>query len=149
MHQDVAIIVPVRLGSTRLPNKPLQIIGNQTMIEHVLMRIRNIKVRGIFVATDSKEIYSLVKKKGFSAIMTSQDCPSGTDRIYEAFKTLPYKEEIKYVINVQGDMPFIDEAAILGIINSLKSTNVDIMTSAVKISKDIAVSPSNVKVVIG
>lgn len=149
MYSDVVIIIPARIGSTRLPNKPLQIIGNQTIIEHVLTRIKNIKTRGIFVATDSIEIYSLVESNGFKAIMTDKTCKSGTDRVHDAFKALQNQGKIKYVINLQGDMPFIDPIAVTQVIDALRNSNFEIITSVTKVSGDIAASPSNVKVVIG
>jgi 3-deoxy-manno-octulosonate cytidylyltransferase (CMP-KDO synthetase) len=148
MYSDAVVIIPARIASTRLENKPLQMIGNKTMIEHVVSRVSRIEVAGVFVATDSEEIVSLVTSKGFSAIMTDKNCLTGTDRVYEAFKKLPHSTAIKYVINVQGDMPFIDEAIIPKIIEGLKTGRFDIMTSVLKVGKDIAGSPSNVKVVI-
>ena len=148
MYSDAVVIIPARIASARLENKPLQMIGNKTMIEHVVSRVSRIEVAGVFVATDSEEIFSLVTSKGFSAIMTDKNCLTGTDRVYEAFKKLPHSTAIKYVINVQGDMPFIDEAIIPKIIEGLKTGRFDIMTSVVKVGKDIAGSPSNLKVVI-
>eukprot|EP00899_Mesostigma_viride_P016944 jgi/Mesvir1/25250/Mv20317-RA.1 len=148
MYSDAVVIIPARIASTRLENKPLQMIGNKTMIEHVVSRVSRIEVAGVFVATDSEEIFSLVTSKGFSAIMTDKNCLTGTDRVYEAFKKFPNSTAIKYVINVQGDMPFIDEAIIPKIIEGLKTGRFDIMTSVVKVGKDIAGSSSNVKVVI-
>jgi 3-deoxy-manno-octulosonate cytidylyltransferase (CMP-KDO synthetase) len=148
MYSDAVVIIPARIASTRLENKPLQRIGNKTMIEHVVSRVSRMAVAGVFVATDSEEIFSLVSGQGFSAIMTDKDCLTGTDRVYDAFKKLPNRKAIKYVINVQGDMPFIDEAIIPKIITGLKTGKFDIMTSVVKVGKDIAHLPSNVKVVI-
>jgi len=148
MDSDVVVIIPARISSTRLERKILQMIGDKTMIEHVLSRIKRIKVAGIYVATDSDEIYSLVNEAGFSAVMTDKNCLTGTDRVYEAFKKIPNHDKIKYVINVQGDMPFVDELVILEIIKALKSNKFDIMTSVVKIGKDIADLQSNVKVVV-
>jgi 3-deoxy-manno-octulosonate cytidylyltransferase (CMP-KDO synthetase) len=148
MYSDAVVIIPARIASTRLENKPLQMIGNKTMIEHVVSRVSRIEVGGVFVATDSEEIFSLVTSKGFSAIMTDKNCLTGTDRVYEAFKKFPNSTVIKYVINVQGDMPFIDEAIIPKIIEGLKTGRFDIMTSVVKVGKDIAGTSSNVKVVI-
>ena len=141
MYSDAVVIIPARIASTRLENKPLQMIGNKTMIEHVVSKVSRIAVAKVFVATDSEEIFSLVTSKGFSAIMTDKNCLTGTDRVYEAFKKLPHSTAIKYVINVQGDMPFIDEAIIPKIIEGLKTGRFDIMTSVVKVGKDIAGSP--------
>ena len=148
MYSDAVVIIPARIASTRLENKPLQMIGDKTMIEHVVSRISRIAVAGVFVATDSEEIFTLVTSKGFAAIMTDKNCLTGTDRVYEAFRKLPNCNAIKYVINVQGDMPFIDEAIIPKTIEGLKTGRFDIMTSVVKVDKDIASFPSNVKVVI-
>ena len=148
MYSDVVVIIPARIASTRLERKILQMIGNKTMIEHVISRIKKTKVAGVFVATDSEEIFALVSKRGFSAVMTNKNCLTGTDRVYEAFKKLPNHDKIKYIVNVQGDMPFIDESVISEIIKGLKSNRFDIMTSVVKVGKDIANFPSNVKVVI-
>lgn len=148
MYSDVVVIIPARIGSTRLPKKPLVMIGDCTMIEHVITRVKETNIAGIFVATDSEEIYSLVTKRGCSAIMTSTDCPRGSDRVFEAFKSLPNCDKIKYIVNVQGDMPFIDGSVILDIIKGLKDGQFDIMTSVVKVGMDVAASESNVKVVV-
>ena len=148
MYSDVVVIIPARIASTRLERKPLQMIGSKTMIEHVVSRVNKIKGIIVIVATDSEEIFSHIKERGFSAVMTSKNCLTGTDRIYEAFKNLPNRDKIKYIINVQGDMPFIDVSVISGIIKGLKNNSFDIMTSVVKVGKDIAAFASNVKVVI-
>lgn len=147
INSDVVVIIPARIASTRLERKVLQMIGSKTMIEHVLSRMKRIEVAAVFVATDSEEIYSLVSECGFSAIMTDKNCLTGTDRIYEAFKKIPNNNRIKYIVNVQGDMPFVDESVIFEIIEGLKNNKFDIMTSVVKVGKDIAGFQSNVKVV--
>jgi 3-deoxy-manno-octulosonate cytidylyltransferase (CMP-KDO synthetase) len=78
--------------------------------------------------------------------MTSGSCLSGTDRVYEASKLVP-KNDINYIINVQGDMPFVEPEVILTVIESLKSSSYEIITPVVKVGIDIANSHSNVKVV--
>lgn len=148
MNSDVVVIIPARIASTRLERKVLQVIGDKTMIEHVLSRMKRVQVAGVFVATDSEEIYSLVTETGFSAVMTDKNCLTGTDRVYEAFKKIPNHDKVKYIVNVQGDMPFVDESVIFEIIKGLKNNKFDIMTSVVKIGKDIADFESNVKVVV-
>jgi 3-deoxy-manno-octulosonate cytidylyltransferase (CMP-KDO synthetase) len=148
MYSDVVVIIPARISSTRLERKPLQMIGNKTMIEHVVSRVSKIKAVDAIVATDSEEIFSLIRKRGFSAIMTCENCLTGTDRVYDALKNLPNRDKIKYIINVQGDMPFIDESVISEIIKGLKANNFDIITPVVKVGKDVADSVSNVKVVV-
>jgi len=147
-YEDVAVIIPARIGSTRLSNKPLQLIGKQTMIEHVLTRVQKTGIQNLYIATDSEEISSVVTKKGFTAIMTSPDCKTGTDRVYEAFKKLPNYDKINYIINVQGDMPFINGSVISEIVTGLRNNHFDIITPVVKVDEEIASSLSNVKVVI-
>ena len=147
-YSDVVIIVPSRIGSTRLPKKALEKIGSKTLIEHVVLRIKSKFKGNLYVATDSEEIANLVKKSDAIAIMTDEDCPTGSDRVFQAFKTIPHNDKIKYVINVQGDMPFVDLHVVGQIITMLKTEDYDIVTSGVKVGKDIAQAESNVKIVI-
>jgi len=148
MYSDIAVIIPARIGSTRLPAKPLKIIGDKTMIEHVVAQIRTSGIEEIYVATDSEEIADKLKTSDARIIITSTDCKTGTDRVYEAFQKLKNNDKVNYVINVQGDMPFIDGKLVLDIANGLKSKKHDIMTAVAKVGLDIAQSFSNVKVVI-
>ena len=147
-YSDVVIIVPSRIGSTRLPKKALAKICNKTLIEHVVLRIKSEFKGNLYVATDSEEIANLVKKSDAIAIMTDEDCQTGSDRVFQAFKTIPHNDKIKYVINIQGDMPFVDLHVVGQIITMLKTEDYDIVTSGVKVGKDIAQAESNVKIVI-
>ncbi|WP_341763718.1 3-deoxy-manno-octulosonate cytidylyltransferase [Candidatus Tisiphia endosymbiont of Beris chalybata] len=147
MHSDVAIIIPSRLNSTRLTQKPLQLIGNITMIEHVLSQVQSTGLKNIFVATDSNEIAEKVTGHGGQFIFTPTGCTSGTDRVYEAFQLIPDNHNINYILNVQGDMPFIDPKIILSVIENLKSSTYDIMTPVTKVGLQLANSNSNVKVI--
>ncbi|MDC0864729.1 3-deoxy-manno-octulosonate cytidylyltransferase [Rickettsiaceae bacterium] len=147
MQHDVAIIIPSRIGATRLPKKPLAKIGKLSLIEHVISRIMPIAKNNLYVATDSFEIANVVRSSGAIAIMTDENCPSGSDRVFECFKKVDENNRIKYIINVQGDMPFIDNQLISTIIDRLKNTDSDIVTPVAKVSMDVAKSPSNVKVV--
>lgn len=148
MHEDVAIIIPSRIGSTRLPRKALVKIGNKSLIEHVIAKLLPAYLDNLYVATDSEEIASIVKSNGATAIMTDENCKSGSDRVLEALYQIPNNDKIKYVINVQGDMPFVDPMLIKNIIDLLKEENSDIITPVVKVSKEIADNSSNVKVVV-
>lgn len=147
MYSDVAVIIPSRLEARRLPGKPLAQIGSMTMIEHVVTRIKNTGFENIYVATDSQEIADIVKIRGAHAIMTDIDCPSGTDRVYQAFLQLADRTKINYVINVQGDMPFVDGDSVHNIVTALRNSDFDIMTPVVRVGRDIADNPGNVKVV--
>jgi 3-deoxy-manno-octulosonate cytidylyltransferase (CMP-KDO synthetase) len=147
-HSDVAFIIPSRLGSTRLPKKALADIGGKTMIEHVVYRLSSLADANLYVATDSSDIAFKVKAAGGIAIMTSASCPTGSDRAFEAFKKIPHNDKIKYIINVQGDMPFVDYKIVEQIVKKLKESDFDIVTPVVEVGHDVAASDSNVKVVI-
>lgn len=148
MYKDVAIIIPARLGSTRLPRKMLLPIGDCTLIEHTYKRALEADVGTIYVATDSEEIAAIIAKSGGKYIMTSLDCTKGSDRVYEALQAIPNKEDIRYVINIQGDMPFLDPNIVRQVIDALKNSDFDIITPLAKVGNDIASSPSNVKAVV-
>ncbi len=147
MHSDVAIIIPSRLDSVRLPKKPLQLIGELSIIERVLRQVHLTKLKNIYVATDSEIIAKKVTDCGGQLIMTTPDCQTGTDRVYEAFKTIPNNHNINYILNVQGDMPFIEPESIIKVIESLKSSDHDIMTPVVKVGINALNGNSNVKVI--
>ena len=100
-------IIPARYASTRFPAKPLADIAGQTMIEWVYGQAKKSgALERVVVATDNQKIYDHVKNKGGEVCMTSENHVSGTDRCAEALASLggPYD----YVVNIQGDEPFID-----------------------------------------
>jgi len=97
--------IPARYGSSRFPGKPLALICNKRMIQHVYERaLLCPELSEVYVATDSEKIISSVEEFGGKAIMTSQHHRSGTDRTYEAAKKLGLAPE-DIVINIQGDQP--------------------------------------------
>ncbi len=148
MYSDVVIIIPARIGSTRLPDKMLLPIGDCSLIEHTYQRAVESGASDIYVATDSEEIATVITKLGGKCIMTRADCPKGSDRVYEALQSISNKDKIKYVVNIQGDMPFLDPNIIKQVINTLKSNKFDIVTPVAKVGLDVASSASNVKVVV-
>jgi len=105
MGSRVIAIIPARYESTRLPGKPLARIGSKPMIEHVYARAIAVPgVARVIVATDDERIAAAVRGFGGEVAMTRPDHPCGTDRIAEVAAGL--EEEI--VVNVQGDLPFLD-----------------------------------------
>lgn len=147
-HQDVAIIIPSRLSSTRLKQKPLQLIGSITLIERVFKQVNQANLEHTYVATDSEEIANIIKKVGGKVIFTDSAIPTGTDRTYEAFKLIPNNQNINYIVNVQGDMPFIEPSSILKIIEYLKNSEYDIVTPVVKVDRESVEASSNVTVAV-
>ena len=99
-------IIPARYGSSRFPGKPLIEIEGKSMIQRVYEQASKAKcLSKVIVATDDERIFDHVKAFGGEVIMTKKDHPSGTDRCWEAAPLPP--EGGGYVINIQGDEPFI------------------------------------------
>jgi len=143
--QDIAIIIPSRLGSVRLPKKPLAKIGDLTMIERVSMAALKTGISAVYIATDSTEIGALAEKSGAKAIITDKECASGTDRVFLASQiaNLPHK----VIVNVQGDMPFVDPDVILQVAKMCLDTDFDITTAVSEANPEYAASVSNVKAI--
>ena len=106
------VVIPARMASTRLPDKPLADIHGEPMIVHVWRRAMAAQMGRVIVATDSEDIAAAVRKVGGEAVMTRDDHPSGSDRIFEAVSLVDPEEEIDFVINLQGDLPTLDPALI-------------------------------------
>jgi len=117
------------------------------MIEHMLNQVKQTGLQNIYVATDSHLIEDIVIKNGCKAIMTDENCPSGTDRVFSAVQLMQDSDHIEYIINVQGDMPFLEPNVILKLIENLKTSSFGIMTPVVKVDRQVADSNANVKVV--
>ena len=109
------VLIPARLASTRLPNKPLADIGGAPMVVRVAQRVMTLttpqdKVR-VVVAADSPAIVSACQNHGIETVLTRTDHPSGSDRLAEACQLLGLVDD-EIVINVQGDEPLIDPALV-------------------------------------
>lgn len=124
------ILIPARLASTRLPNKPLAVIGGAPMIVHVWKRAVESGMGDVVVACDSQEIYAAIAAAGGKAVLTDPDLPSGSDRIYQALTKVDPAGEYDVIINVQGDMPTLDPKVISAAARLLENEEVDIGTLA-------------------
>ena len=124
--EEVYIIIPARIGSTRLPNKPLIDLNGRSLIQRVYLNASKIS-SNVFVATDSKKIEQNLSEYTSNIIMTSSDHISGTDRIYEAAKKLNIKDD-SLIINLQGDEPFLPIDAVSQIIQTYQSIEPDVIT---------------------
>lgn len=104
-------IIPARYASTRFPGKPLIDIKGKTMLERVYSQAKKSKsLHEVVIATDDERISAHAKSFGANVIITQPNHPSGTDRCYEVLTK--YGEKCEYVINIQGDEPFIDPGQI-------------------------------------
>ncbi|HEY3814666.1 MAG TPA: 3-deoxy-manno-octulosonate cytidylyltransferase [Caulobacteraceae bacterium] len=102
------VLIPARMAATRLPNKPLAEIGGVPMIVRVLRRAEAAGVGLAAVAAGDPEIVEAVEKAGGRAVLTDPALPSGSDRIRAALQALDPDGRCDAVINLQGDMPFVD-----------------------------------------
>jgi 3-deoxy-manno-octulosonate cytidylyltransferase (CMP-KDO synthetase) len=142
------ILIPARLGSTRLPNKVLADIAGQPMITHVLQRAREAGLGPVAVACGEAEIAASVRAAGGEAVMTDPDLPSGSDRICAALQVLDPEERFDTVINLQGDLPSIDPAYLRAVLLPLQDPQCDIATLVAPITSGAeAAAPSVVKCV--
>lgn len=139
-------VIPARYASTRFPAKPLADILGKSMIQRVYERSKAAKsLSKVVVATDHAEIYDHVKGFGGEVCITSENHQSGTDRCYEALSK--EKEKFDYVINIQGDEPFIAPEQI-NLLASCFSEGVSLATLVKKIKNKSALhNPNVVKVV--
>jgi len=140
------VVIPARMASTRFPGKPLVDVCGKPMIQWVYERASTAKsISRVIVATCDREILEAVIAFGGEAVMTSDKHLSGTDRIAEAVLNL----DVDVVVNVQGDEPLIDPAAIDKVIEPFETETDTVMASLMApISHELALDPNLVKVVV-
>ena len=143
------VLIPARMASTRLPDKPMADIGGIPMICQVYDRALAADIGTPWVATDSEVIRRAVIDHGGNAIMTSAAHASGSDRIWEAVEKIDPEGLAQNIINVQGDLPTIDAGIIRESLQPLLDGDADIATLGVKITKEDEKTNPNVVKIIG
>lgn len=107
-----AIIIPARYDSKRLPGKPLLLVNGKPMIQRVVEQCLQVgSAHAVYVATDNEEIKKVADDVGAIGVMTDPGHKTGTDRVAEVARTYKY-DDYDIVINVQGDMPFVNPSLI-------------------------------------
>lgn len=148
----VAVLIPTRLKSSRLPNKPLAIINGKPLLQHVYEHALKVHPKeDIYIAAGDKEIVDLAHSFGAQAVLTDQALPSGTDRIVAAMKQIdPDERRYDTVVNFQGDGINVNPALNLRLVELLDQTGADWMTVGKKITdlQDIQ-NPAMVKIAMG
>lgn len=125
-------VIPARFASTRLPGKPLLLIDDKPMLQHVWERAsRCSNLDELIVATDDPRIVEKVTGFGGKAVLTSPEIKSGSDRVAEAVKGIG----VDVVINIQGDEPFIEPALIDNLVELFNDGNI-VMASAVRLADE-------------
>ncbi len=148
---NFTVLIPARLASTRLPNKPLADIAGLPMVVRVAQRVSAGMPAGtcVVVAGDSPEILQACQQHGVEAVLTRQDHPSGSDRLAEACDLLALSDD-SLVVNVQGDEPLIDPALVSAVAELLTQHPEASMSTAAHPIHEVAdfVNPNVVKVVL-
>lgn len=122
------VLIPARLASTRLPGKPLALIAGEAMIVQVWRRAMAAQIGPVAVACAEGEISAAVERAGGKAVLTRPGHQSGSDRIFEALRKLDPGGKHNVVVNVQGDLPLLDPAAIRAALSPLADPECDIAT---------------------
>ena len=143
------VLIPARMASSRLPGKPLADICGEPMIAHVWRRAIEADVGPVFVAADDSRIVEAVEAAGGKAVLTRPDHQSGSDRIFEALGAVDPAGAYDIVVNVQGDLPTIERAAVRACLVPLADPAVDIATLATPITRPEEKDDPNVVKAIG
>ena len=139
-------VIPARLGSTRLPNKPLQLLAGEPLITRVIERVQDLGVLDeLVVATDSSQVADAVRRVRGRAVLTRDSHQTGTDRVAEVAAN-PEFAGFDVVANIQGDEPFLPREALTGALGRVEQGE-DIGTAAAPLDPALASEPSRVKVV--
>ena len=136
---NTLIVIPVRMASKRFPGKPLVLIEKKTMLEHVVDRAIESEVGDVLVACCDKEIKNLMEKRKIKYVMTNKNLVSGTDRVFSAYNSFKNKKQYENIINLQGDVPFINCSHICKLHNLIKGGLMEMATlvSEIKSKKKI------------
>lgn len=142
------VVIPARMQSTRLPDKPLADIAGEPMIVHVWRRAMAAEVGRVVIATDSEAIVAAVRAVGGEAVMTRADHTSGSDRVFEAVNKIDPDIDHELILNLQGDLPTLEPHLIRDCLAPLAEKGPDITTLAAEIRiEEERTNPNVVKVV--
>ena len=144
----VRVVVPARLASSRLPRKPLALIGDKPMIVWVAERAKIISADDLVIAVDDEEVLGVVEEYGFEGVLTSTTHRSGSDRVMEVARLKNWSAE-DILINVQGDEPLLSAEVVDELIRFMKENKkIEFATISEPITEvDDFINPNCVKVV--
>ncbi len=128
------IVIPARLSATRLPNKPLAMIGDAPMIVHVWRRAVQANAGPVIVAAGDPEIVDTIKAAGGEAVLTDPALPSGSDRVHAAAELFDPQGKFDVVVNVQGDLPTLEPKLVAASVTPLADPAIDIATVVARIT---------------
>lgn len=144
MAPNPIVLIPARLAATRFPDKPLAEIHGQPMIVHVWRRAVEAEVGPVLVAAGDAAIAQAIRDAGGEAVLTDPELPSGSDRIHAALGSYDSERRYDAVINLQGDLPTIEPAAVRASLTPLRDAEVDIATIGAEITREAERTDPNV-----
>ncbi|MFN2565184.1 MAG: 3-deoxy-manno-octulosonate cytidylyltransferase [Gemmatimonadaceae bacterium] len=140
-------VIPARLGATRLPRKPLRLLAGLPLVVRVWQRVQQLGVADrCVIATESEEVVRAAHRAGAEADLTDPQHPSGTDRVAEVAARREYRG-YDAILNVQGDEPFVSEAALRGAADLVGSGEFELGTAATRAPLEALGAPHVVKVI--
>jgi 3-deoxy-manno-octulosonate cytidylyltransferase (CMP-KDO synthetase) len=143
MSEKCLIVIPARYGSQRFPGKVLARLAGKPVIQHVWEAAVKTGLGAVKVATEDQRVFDFLKSIGADAVMTSPECKSGTDRVYEASRGT----DADYIINIQGDEPFMTAETLKKAFSRLKnSPDCQIGTACIKLEGEDINNPNCVKI---
>lgn len=147
----IITMIPARMASSRLPNKPLLDINGKSLIQRVYENVRNCIDGDVVIAAGDQEIVDAAEKFGARAVLTDPSLPSGTDRIAIALREIdPDGSKYDIVVDFQGDGLNVDPKVNLDLIEMIERTDCDIATCGMKFQNEKDINdPSMVKICMG
>ena len=140
----IAGVIPARLSSTRLSRKVLRVIAGRPMVEWVWRAAAQSGLMDpVVVATDSEEVASVCRERGIPVAMTSPECPSGSDRVFEVARQI----DADIYVNIQGDEPTLSADFFPPLLGLFERAEVEVSTLAVRCPEEEFTNPNAVKVV--
>lgn len=144
---DFVVAIPARYAASRLPGKPLRLLGGKPLVWHVAQRALAAGAREVWVAADDPRIIEAVQGEGVRVAMTSPEHASGTDRLAECADIAGWRED-DIVVNLQGDEPFAPAGGIRAVAGLLARSGCEMATLAAPITdRETLFDPNAVKVV--
>ena len=143
------LLIPARMASTRLPDKPLADIAGVPMIVRVWRQAVAAELGPVVVAAGETAIVAAIEAAGGRAVLTDPDLPSGSDRIWAALQAMDPRASHDVVVNLQGDLPALDPQQLKTVVAALKQSGADIATLAAPIDNEAdRTNPAVVKAVV-
>ena len=138
MADQPVILIPARLASTRLPNKPLADIAGLPMIVQVWQRAMEADCGRVVVAAAEAEIADVVIAAGGEVVLTDPDLPSGSDRIYQALEKIDPAGKHQRIVNMQGDLPTLEPGLIARVLDVLGTHDMSTLIAEIVDDAEIA-----------